>query len=233
MHPRRFKISPAIHTLVFLLCAAATATAEKPPQVRPVQIENGKLQGVLTADLKVIAYKGVPYAAPPVGDLRWRPPQPMATWKHILFARDFGPHCIQSGSYPDMVFHDPGPSEDCLTLNVWAPSDARPSKKSPGLPVMVWIYGGGFTTGGTSENRQDGQFLAHRGVIVVSMNYRLGIFGFFAHPELTAETPAQASGNYGLMDQTAAIASTVTPATTPGTDSLAADKAGYAIGKGD
>jgi para-nitrobenzyl esterase len=209
MHPRRFKISPAIHTLVFLLCAAATATAEKPPQVRPVQIENGKLQGVLTADFKVIAYKGVPYAAPPVSDLRWRPPQPVAKWKHILFARDFGPHCIQSGSYPDMVFHDPGPSEDCLTLNVWAPvpTTAKPAPKHPApLPVMVWIYGGGFTTGGTSENRQDGEFLAHRGVIVVSMNYRLGVFGFFAHPELAAESSNNASGNYGLMDQTAAIA---------------------------
>jgi para-nitrobenzyl esterase len=209
MHPRRFKISPAIHTLVFLLCAAATATAEKPPQVRPVQIENGKLQGVLTADLKVIAYKGVPYAAPPVGDLRWRPPQPVGRWKGVLFARDFGPHCIQSGSPPVVVFHDPGPSEDCLTLNVWAPvpSTAKPAPRHPALlPVMVWIYGGGDTTGGTSENRQSGEFLAHRGVIVVSMNYRLGVFGFFAHPELAAESASNASGNYGLMDQTAAIA---------------------------
>jgi para-nitrobenzyl esterase len=210
MHPRRFKISPALHTLLAVfLFAAAIASAQKPPRVRPVQIENGKLQGVLTADLKVIAYKGVPYAAPPVGDLRWRPPQPVAKWKHILFARDFGPHCIQSGGYPDMVFHDPGPSEDCLTLNVWAPvpSTAKPAPKHPALlPVMVWIYGGGFTTGGTSENRQDGEFLAHRRVVVVSMNYRLGIFGFFAHPELAAESSNNASGNYGLMDQTAAIA---------------------------
>src|ERR1019366_3197664 len=139
--------------------------------------------------------------------LRWRPPQPiLGKWKHVLFAQNFGPHCIQSGGYPDMVFHDPGPSEDCPTLNVWAPSDARPSKKSPGLPVMVWIYGGGFSTGGTSENRQDGEFLAHRGVIVVSMNYRLCIFGFLVHPELTAESANHSSGNYGLLDQAAAIA---------------------------
>jgi para-nitrobenzyl esterase len=197
-------------TLLCLIAISLTPSAilaQKPPEARPIQIENGKLLGVLTADQKVIAYKGIPYAQPPLEQLRWRPPLPiLGKWKHVLFAQNFGPHCIQSGGYPDMVFHDPGPSEDCLTLNVWAPSDARPSKKSPGLPVMVWIYGGGFTTGGTSENRQDGQFLAHRGVIVVSMNYRLGIFGFFAHPELTAETPAQASGNYGLMDQTAAIA---------------------------
>jgi para-nitrobenzyl esterase len=185
-----------------LFCVFAFAA---PPEARPIQIDSGKVLGVLTADQKVVAYKGIPYAQPPVEELRWRPPQPVGKWKHILFARDFGPHCIQSGGYPDMVFHDPGPSEDCLTLNVWAPADAKPARHSGGMPVMVWIYGGGFATGGTSENRQDGQFLAHRGVIVVSMNYRLGIFGFFAHPELTAESATHSSGNYGLMDQAAAI----------------------------
>ena len=187
-----------------MLCTSAFA-APHPPEARPVQIESGKVLGVLTADQKVIAYKGIPYAQPPLEELRWRPPQPVGKWKHILFAHDFGSHCIQSGGYPDMVFHDAGPSEDCLTLNVWAPVEVKPSKKSPGRPVMVWIYGGGFTTGGTSESRQDGQFLAHRGVVVVSMNYRLGIFGFFAHPELTAESSSHSSGNYGLMDQAAAI----------------------------
>jgi para-nitrobenzyl esterase len=182
------------------------ATAQKAAEVRPIQIENGKLLGVLTPDQKVIAYKGVPFAQPPVDELRWRPPQPVGKWKKILFARDFGSHCIQQGSYPDMVFHDPGPSEDCLTLNVWAPYDPKPTKKSPALPVMVWIYGGGFATGGTSENRQDGEFLAHRGVIIVSMNYRLGIFGFMALPDLSGESANHTSGNYGLMDQAAAIA---------------------------
>ena len=213
MHPRRMKRTsftpPAILLCVaaVLNAAAALAAPPQPSEPRPIKIESGKLQGLLTADQKVIAYKGIPFAAPPVGDLRWRPPQPAGKWKHILFATDFGPHCIQSGSYNDMVFHDPGPSENCLTLNVWAPADAKPLRKpGGGLPVMVWIYGGGFTTGGTSENRQDGQFLAHRGVIVVSMNYRLGIFGFFTHPELDAESSHHASGNYGLMDQAAAIA---------------------------
>jgi len=213
MHPRRMKRTsftpPAILLCVaaVLNAAAALAAPPQPSEPRPIQIESGKLQGLLTADQKVIAYKGIPFAAPPVGDLRWRPPQPAGKWKHILFATDFGPHCIQSGSYNDMVFHDPGPSENCLTLNVWAPADAKPLRKpGGGLPVMVWIYGGGFTTGGTSENRQDGQFLAHRGVIIVSMNYRLGVFGFMAHPELTAESPNHASGNYGLMDQAVAIA---------------------------
>ena len=102
-----------------------------------------------------------------------------------------------------MVFHDPGPSEDCLTLNIWTPTAANPGKN---LPVMLWIYGGGLSSGSTSESRQDGQFLAHRNVVVVSMNYRLGILGFFAHPALTAESPHHASGNYGFLDQAAALA---------------------------
>jgi para-nitrobenzyl esterase len=159
------------------------------------------VRGEFTADGKVRAFKGIPYAAPPVGDLRWQPPQPAAKWKGERDATAFGARCMQAPIYEDMVFRDPGPSEDCLTLNVWTPAKA----KKGSLPVMVWIYGGGFQAGGTSEPRQDGQFLAHRGVVIVSMNYRLGIFGFFVHPELTAESPHHASGNYGLMDQNAAI----------------------------
>jgi para-nitrobenzyl esterase len=186
----------------FIAISSSLATAQQP---NPIRIDTGKVQGVLTADRKVVAYKGIPYAAPPVEELRWLPPQPLGRWKGVFQARDFGPHCIQFGSYADMVFHDPGPSEDCLTLNVWVPAEAKPSKKSSGLPVMVWIYGGGFQAGGTSENRQDGEFLAHRSVIVVSMNYRLGIFGFLALPELDTESPHHVSGNYGLMDQTAAL----------------------------
>jgi para-nitrobenzyl esterase len=166
-----------------------------------VATKDGKVQGALTTDGQVRAFKGIPYAAPPVGNLRWQPPQPPAKWRGTLTTTSFGSHCIQSSSYPDMTFHDPGPSEDCLTLNVWTPTDAKPGT----LPVMVWVYGGGFTSGSTSEGRQDGQFLAHRNVVIVSMNYRLGIFGFFAHPELTAESPHHASGNYGLMDQAAAL----------------------------
>jgi para-nitrobenzyl esterase len=174
------------------------ASASNPLQIKT---DKGKVEGVFTTDQKIRAFKGIPFAAPPVGNLRWQPPQPAANWKGVRSAKDFGSHCIQSTSYPDMVFHDPGPSEDCLTLNVWTPANAKPSS----LPVMVWIYGGGFSSGSTSENRQDGQFLAHRNVVVVSMNYRLGIFGFYVHPELTAESPHHASGNYGLMDETAAI----------------------------
>ncbi|HEU5342245.1 carboxylesterase/lipase family protein [Edaphobacter sp.] len=175
---------------------AATAFAANPLVVKT---DKGKVEGALTVDQQVRAFKGIPYAAPPVGELRWQPPQPAAKWKGVREAKDFGARCMQTSGYSDMVFHDSGESEDCLTLNVWTPVKAK------GLPVMVWIYGGGFVSGGTSEARQDGQYLAHRGVVVVSMNYRLGIFGFFAHPELTAESPNHASGNYGLMDQTAAL----------------------------
>lgn len=174
------------------------AFADNPLQIKT---DKGKVEGAFTADGKVRAFKGILYAAPPVGDLRWKPPQPAARWKGVRDAKNFGLRCMQPALYEDMVFHDPGQSEDCLTLNVWTPAGAKPGS----LPVMVWVYGGGFMTGGTSEARQDGQFLAHRNVVVVSMNYRLGIFGFFVHPELTAESPHHASGNYGLLDAAAAL----------------------------
>jgi para-nitrobenzyl esterase len=171
----------------------------------PIQTTRGAVQGYLVADGKVRAYLGIPYAAPPVGDLRWRAPKPAAAWKGVRLSTAFGNHCFQFGQASDMVFRDPGPSEDCLTLNVWKPADA-PLRNQPGpLPVMVWVHGGGFTSGGSSEPRQDGQFLAARGVVVVSMNYRLGMFGFFVHPRLTAESGHKTSGNYGLLDMVAAL----------------------------
>lgn len=122
--------------------------------------------------------------------------------KGVADATSFGPRCMQLALYDDMYFRDPGVSEDCLTLNVWTPGNLKPAAK---LPVMVWIYGGGFTTGSTSEGRQDGAHLATKNVIVVSFNYRLNIFGFFTHPELAAESPAHGAGNYGLMDAVAAL----------------------------
>ena len=185
-------------SLALLMTLPLAAHASNPLIVKT---NKGKVRGAFTADGKVRAFKGIPYAAPPVGDLRWQPPQPAAKWSGVRDATQFGFHCIQTNVYKDMAFRDPGPSEDCLTLNVWTPAKAKKNS----LPVMVWIYGGGFHAGATSEPRQDGQFLAHRNVVVVSMNYRLGIFGFFVHPELTAESPHHASGNYGLMDQNAAL----------------------------
>ncbi len=172
--------------------------ADKPPSLE-VKTKLGKVQG--KTDGTVRAFLGVPFAQPPVGPLRWKPPVAAAKWKGVKQATEFGSHCMQPAIYKDMIFRDPGISEDCLTLNIWTPAANAKAK----LPVMVWIFGGGFTAGGTSERRQDGTTLAKNGVIVVSMNYRLGIFGFFAHPDLTAESPNKASGNYGLMDQTAAL----------------------------
>jgi para-nitrobenzyl esterase len=179
---------------IFILLAFTLAA-------QPVQTTTGLVEGLKSADDKVHAFLGIPFAAPPVGDLRWKAPQPTARWGGVRPATDFAARCMQGRPYPDMLFRDPGPSEDCLYLNVWAPIVAGRQK----VPVMVWIYGGGFAAGATSEPRQDGEALARRGVVVVSMNYRLGVFGFFAHPELTKEADGRASGNYGLMDQTAAL----------------------------
>ena len=166
-----------------------------------VRTESGAVEGTTSTDGKVQIFKGIPFAAPPVGPLRWKEPQPITAWQGVRKAAEFGPRCMQGNVFGDMVFHDGGPSEDCLYLNVWTPKASASAK----LPVMVWIYGGGFQAGATSEGRQDGENLAHKGVVVVSMNYRLGIFGFFSHPELTKESPHHASGNYGLLDQAAAL----------------------------
>ena len=174
----------------------AVFAASSGPQVKTV---SGVVEG--KSDGPVNVFLGIPYAAPPVGDLRWKPPVPAAKWNGVLKARDFGSHCMQGKVYGDMNFRDPGGSEDCLTLNVWVPAKAAAAK----LPVMVWIYGGGFAAGTTSEPRQDGIHIAQQGVIVVSMNYRLGIFGFFVHPELAKESGHNAAGDYGLLDQTAAL----------------------------
>jgi para-nitrobenzyl esterase len=187
---------------LLLACSPVIVFAANDLQVKT---DHGKVEGKLAADGKVRVFLGIPYAAPPVGNLRWRAPQPPAKWKDVKSVTAYGPRCMQPALYADMVFHDPGNSEDCLSLNVWTPAPAK-SAKNAKLPVMVWIYGGGFITGSTSEMRQDGEFLAQKGVVVVSMNYRLGVFGFFAHHGLAAENPQHAAGNYGLMDQAAALA---------------------------
>jgi para-nitrobenzyl esterase len=159
-------------------------------------IVEGKQQG------SVHTFLGIPYAAPPVGNLRWKAPQPTPQWEGVRKATEFGARCMQAPVYSDMIFRDSGPSEDCLYLNVWTPAKEDSDK----LPVMVWIYGGGYVAGSSSEPRQDGANLAEKqNVVVVSMNYRLGMFGFFVHPELAAESGHNSSGNYGLLDQLAAL----------------------------
>ncbi len=177
---------------------ALSATAQTASQVRT---DSGSVEGTASAEGKVRIFKGIPFAAPPVGDLRWKAPQPAPKWPGVKMTRDFGARCMQGKIYPDMVFRDNGPSEDCLYLNVWTPAKFAQAK----LPVMVWIYGGGFAAGSASEARQDGEVLAKKGVVVVSFNYRLSIFGFFSLPELTKESGHNASGNYGMLDQVAAL----------------------------
>ena len=184
-------VAVAILTSLSCFCYGASA-----PQVKT---HSGTVEG--KDDGKILSFLGIPYAAPPVGDMRWKPPQPAAKWSGVRKSTEFGSHCMQGNVYGDMVFHDPGGSEDCLTLNVWVPVRHVAGK----LPVMVWIYGGGFVAGTTSESRQDGSHLAQQGVIVVSMNYRLGVFGFLVHPELAKESGHNSAGNYGLLDQLAAL----------------------------
>jgi para-nitrobenzyl esterase len=183
---------------IMLICAVSTVSNAATDQVT---VSTGKLQGTINADGSVRMFKDVPFAAPPVGDLRWKAPQPALKWTGIRAADKFGSACLQTNVFGDIYFRDAQPSEDCLNLDIWIPAKAASSK----LPVLVWYYGGGFVAGSASEPRYDGEVLAKKGIIVVNANYRLGAFGFLAHPELTKESPHKASGNYGLLDQVAAL----------------------------
>jgi para-nitrobenzyl esterase len=178
-------------TAVF--CFAVSASAQD-----TVMIETGKLKGV-TSD-GITSFKGIPYATPPVGALRWRPPQPAERWSGVRDASQYGHDCMQLPFPSDAAPLGTTPAEDCLVLNVWVP-EHRTGK----LPVMVWIYGGGFVNGGSSPAVYDGSQFARRGIAFVSFNYRLGRFGFFAHPALTKESRDGLLGNYGFMDQIAAL----------------------------
>lgn len=185
-----------------LLAAAATVAQAAAPATptTTVSIEGGRIEGRVEDGVR--AFKGIPFAAPPVGALRWQAPQPVQRWQGVRQAGDFGNRCMQLPLFSDMVFRSPGQSEDCLYLNVWAPATAGAKK----LPVLVYIHGGGLVTGDGSEPRYEGAAMARQGIVALTINYRLGVFGFFAHPELTAGSKHQASGNYGLMDQAAALA---------------------------
>jgi para-nitrobenzyl esterase len=164
-----------------------------------VRIDSGWISGV--ADSGVVSFKGIPYAAAPAGDLRWRAPQPVRPWTGVRAADRVGPLCMQKINTADNGVGPPPASEDCLNLDVYAPV----SRQGPKLPVMFWIHGGGYVNGSGTASLYDGTELAKQGVVLVSINYRLGRFGFFAHPALTKETPAGPLGNYALMDQIAAL----------------------------
>lgn len=166
-----------------------------------VKTAQGKVHGKTINNGKVNAWLGLPYAAPPIGDLRWKAPEPPAKWHGVRDAANFGAHCAQNRVYADMVFQDNGGSEDCLFLNVYAPATA---KSKSALPVMFWIHGGGFSGGSSDEPRHNGDFLPLKGVVLVTINYRLGVFGFLATSDLAKEQDGSA-GNYGLMDMVAAL----------------------------
>jgi para-nitrobenzyl esterase len=161
-----------------------------------IKTANGILRGI--AEENVVVFKGIPFAVPPVGELRWRPPQPVKNWEGEFDASKFGANCAQAGFRSVAGTIAEGSSEDCLCLNIWKPINT--SRKSK-LPVMVWIHGGGFTGGSGSSPQNFGHEFAKNGVILVNINYRLGRLGFFAHPALSATFPNEYKGNYGLMDQ--------------------------------
>jgi para-nitrobenzyl esterase len=177
-----------------------TATGVSPTNNLQVKTANGIVEGILEKT-GIRSFKGIPYAAPPVGDLRWKEPQPANNWSGVRKADHFGPRAVQAPVFGDMNFRSDGMGEDCLYLNVWAPSASNKEL----LPVLVYFYGGGFIAGDGSEPRYDGESMAQKGIVALTVNYRLGVFGFLAHPELTQESPHHASGNYGLLDQAAAL----------------------------
>ncbi|HWE83509.1 MAG TPA: carboxylesterase family protein [Terracidiphilus sp.] len=191
----------AVCALAAVALLALSVNASADPLI--VKTADGKVHGKAINDGKVRAWLGLPFAAPPIGDLRWKAPQPAAKWKGERDATKFGAHCAQNAVFADMIFQDDvkGGSEDCLFLNVYAPATAGKNAK---LPVMYWIHGGGYSGGSGDEPRHNGDFLPLKGVILVTINYRLGVFGFLASSDLAKEQGGSA-GNYGLMDMVAGL----------------------------
>ena len=188
------KIAAWLAVTMLAVQSAAGALAD------PIRIDSGQISGATSGtDGAVHFYKGIPFAAPPVGDLRWKPPQPVKPWEGVRACTEFGPWCPQPKQF---LGRETGTqSEDCLYLNVWTPAKKAAEK----LPVMVWVHGGGCTTGSGAAKFYDGEALARQGVVLVTINYRLGPFGFFAHPALSKESERGVSGNYGMLDQIEAL----------------------------
>ncbi|AHG87848.1 Carboxylesterase type B [Gemmatirosa kalamazoonensis] len=190
------RLAVALAPIAACLAIAARPLAAPAPRVT---VDTGVLEGTVDSASDVLVFRGVPYAAPPVGAGRWRPPRRAARWTGVRKADRLGHNCMQGQPYADIDPYAAGVSEDCLYLNVWTTS------LGGRRPVMVWIHGGGFFAGFGGEERHDGAPLARKGVVVVTLNYRLGPFGFMAHPALAAESPHHSAGNYGLLDQIAAL----------------------------
>ena len=191
----------ALVLLTLVAVAPLTVTLAQSADAPRATTKEGVVQGIALAS-GVRSFRGIPYASPPVRNLRWTPPQPATRWSGVRLADRFDDQCLQARVFGDMMFRNAGGSEDCLYLNVWTPADATPTSL---FPVLFYIFGGGWVAGDGSEPRYDGESMATRGIVVVTISHRLGIFGYFAHPELTAESPAKASGNFGSLDQTAAL----------------------------
>lgn len=191
-------------TVFFLLAILIQTAFAQDKEAFPVQlrIEQGIIEGNYNTHNGIQTYFGVPFAKPPLGDLRWKAPQAADPWEGVRETKVFGPRPMQTMVFGDMKSRSAGVSEDCLYLNVWTPA----TRNTKGLPVLVYFYGGGNVAGDASEPRYDGESMAKKGMVVVTANYRLNIFGFLAHPDLSAETPYKASGNYGVLDQHATLA---------------------------
>lgn len=190
------KLCREMCAIILLLSPYLSVSRANAASADKVQVEGGLLQGTVEDGVRV--YRGIPYAAPPVGDLRWRPPQPAPKWDGVRAADQFGPACMQTNQ---AIANLAPPSEDCLYLNVWTPAKSAGDK----LPVLFWIHGGGFVAGTPAEQLYHGEWLAKKGVVFVSVGYRLGVFGFLAHPALSAESPHHVSGNYGILDMIAGL----------------------------
>jgi para-nitrobenzyl esterase len=191
---KRFKLLITIGLLGFGCGVNAQLTGDAPK----VKTVNGTLVGMNSSGVKI--FKGIPFAAPPVGELRWKEPRPVKNWEGVRQATEFGPSALQNNAFGDMVGTN-NRSEDCLYLNVWTPAATGNEK----LPVLVYFHGGGLVAGSGAEPRYAGESMARKGIVSITVNYRLGIFGYFSHPELTSESPNHSSGNYGYLDQVASL----------------------------
>jgi para-nitrobenzyl esterase len=192
---------------VWMLTLGIISFRKSADSLELIKTDAGQVSGVSNASGDIIAFKGIPFAAPPVGDLRWKEPQPVKPWEGVRKCESFGPSPMQAKPVPFSMWSEEylipkePISEDCLYLNVWTGAKSAGEKR----PVIVYIYGGGFFSGGSAVPVYDGEATAKKGIVFVSINYRVGVFGFFAHPELTKESGRNASGNYAIMDQLAAL----------------------------